>query len=127
MNKETRVATTADRLREVMRVRGMKQTALVAATGLPRSTVSRYMSGGYEPKAAAINKLAVALDVSEMWLWGYDVPKERPQTEKKNDQLSRLIVRMRRDPVFYSIVENLDQVPPEQLGNIAGLLAGLLK
>lgn len=127
-DKETkRVATTADRLKEAMREAGMKQVDLVRAAGVEKGALSRYLTGAYEPKQPAINKMAVALNVSEMWLWGYDVPKTRTLEQKKNDRLSELIVRLRRDPALFAIVEMLDRVPPEQLDNLGGLVAGLVK
>jgi transcriptional regulator with XRE-family HTH domain len=127
MQKNERVATTAERLQEAMQAAGKKQVDLVRETGLERGAVSRYVAGKYEPKQTAVAKLAVALNVSEMWLFGYDVPKARTLEQKKNDQLAQLIVRMRRDPAFYNIVEMLDQVPADQLENLGGLIAGLLK
>jgi transcriptional regulator with XRE-family HTH domain len=127
MQKNERVATTAERLQEAMQAAGKKQVDLVRETGLERGAVSRYVAGKYEPKQTAVAKLAVALNVSEMWLFGYDVPKARTLEQKKNDQLAQLIVRMRRDPAFFNIVEMLDQVPADQLENLGGLIAGLLK
>lgn len=127
MDKSKRNATTAERLREAMQAVGKKQVDLVRETGIERGAISRYLAGKYEPKQAAINKLAVALNVSEMWLWGYDVPMQRTIEQKKNDQLAQLVVRLRRDPAFFSIVENLDRLAPEQLENLGGLVAGLLK
>jgi transcriptional regulator with XRE-family HTH domain len=125
--KTERVATTAERLREAMEAAGKKPIDLVNITGIDRGAISRYLAGKYEPKQTAVTKLALALDVSEMWLFGYDVPKARTLEQKKNDQLAQLIVRMRRDPAFYNIVEMLDQVPEGQLENLGGLIAGLLK
>jgi transcriptional regulator with XRE-family HTH domain len=127
MQKNERVATTAERLQEAMQAAGKKQVDLVRETGLERGAVSRYVAGKYEPKQTAVAKLALALNVSEMWLFGYDVPKARTLEQKKNDQLAQLIVRMRRDPAFFNIVEMLDQVPADQLENLGGLIAGLLK
>ena len=60
-----------------MRIRNMKQVDLVRATGLAKGGISNYVTGRYEPKSDVISKLAKALDCSEMWLWGYDVPMER--------------------------------------------------
>jgi transcriptional regulator with XRE-family HTH domain len=77
MLENQRVANTSDRLREAMSIRGKTQADLVRITGLSKSTLSRYLSGGFEPKQNAVNKLAEALNVAEMWLWGYDVPKEK--------------------------------------------------
>lgn len=67
----------ADRMRQAMDIRQMKQTDLVRKTGIGKSSISTYLSGDYEPKQKNIYKIAFALDVSEAWLMGYDVPMER--------------------------------------------------
>jgi transcriptional regulator with XRE-family HTH domain len=77
-----RVANTADRLREAMRNAGKTQADLVRDTGIGKSNISRYLSGRFDPKSDAVHKLAIALNVSEMWLWGCDVPMERPAPEE---------------------------------------------
>ena len=71
------VALTSERLKEAMTLRGKKQIDLVRETGIDTGSISHYLSGRYEPKQEAVNKLAIVLNVSEMWLWGYDVPMER--------------------------------------------------
>ena len=70
-------SSTSERLQEAMRSARMKQADLARATGLSKGGISNYVTGRYEPKSDIISKLAKALNVSEMWLWGYDVPKER--------------------------------------------------
>lgn len=72
-----RTSTTSERLREAMRDAHMKQADLARTTGLGKGGISNYVTGRYEPKSDVISKLAKALNCSEMWLWGYDVPKER--------------------------------------------------
>ncbi len=74
-----RISTTSERLQEAMISASMKQADLARATGLSKGGISNYVTGRYEPKSDIISKLAKALGVSEMWLWGYDVPKERPK------------------------------------------------
>ena len=123
MAKLNRISTTEKRLREAMNMAHKKQADLVADTGLNKSTISRYCSGDAEPKANAISKLATALDVSEMWLWGYDVPMERPEGQKKNDQLVKLVVRMRSDNEFAKAVSMLDKLSPAQFSAILGMLS----
>lgn len=120
-------AKLQDRLREALNDAGMKPIDLSDRTGIPKSMISYYLNGKTKPKADRIYNISVALNVSEAWLLGYDVPKARTPENKKNDQLAELIVRLRQDPVFYNIVEMLDQVAPEQLENIGGLVSGLLK
>jgi transcriptional regulator with XRE-family HTH domain len=85
MEGYARVANTSDRLREAMQNTGKTQADLVRETGIGKSNISRYMSGRFEPKSDAVHKLAVSLNVSEMWLWGCDVPMER-QAETKKEQ-----------------------------------------
>lgn len=125
MAKLNRIATTSQRLQIAMAMAHKKQAELVTDTGLNKSTISRYCSGECEPKADAINKLASALDVSEMWLWGYDVPMERPQEQKKNDQLVKLVIRMRSDNEFMNAVQMLDNLTPAQYSAVLSMLAAM--
>ena len=85
MEKYERTVSTADRLREAMRNAGKTQADLVRETGIGKSNISRYITGRFDPKSDSVHKLAIALNVSEMWLWGCDVPMERP-TETKKEQ-----------------------------------------
>lgn len=78
MKKEFRqVEPTSERLKKAMDLRQKKQIDLSKETGIDKGSISHYVSGRYEPKQEAVNKLSIALGVSEMWLWGYDVPMER--------------------------------------------------
>lgn len=70
----------SSRLQKALTIRDMKQTDLVEKTGLPKSAISQYVSGKYEPKQKGIFLIAQALDVSEAWLMGYDVPMNRVET-----------------------------------------------
>ena len=125
MSKLNRITTTSQRLKEAMAMANKRQADLAASTGISKSVISRYCSGGYEPKADAINRLASALDVSEMWLWGYDVPMERSEMQKKNDQLVKLVIRMRTDSEFAKAVSMLDNLTPAQFGAILGMLSAM--
>jgi transcriptional regulator with XRE-family HTH domain len=126
MDKE-RVATTSERLKEAMQKADKKQVDLVRETGLERGAISRYVAGKYEPKQTAINKLAVALNVSEMWLWGYDVPMARTPEQKKTDAIAGAVVRMRKDPEFFEVVSLLAELPPEEYASVKTLLTALSK
>lgn len=121
-----RSSTTAERLREAMNEAGKKQIDIVKETGLQKSAISRYLSGEYEPKQDAVYLLGRALDVSEMWLWGYDVPKQRSPKQKKIDQLAELIDKLRSDPDFFEAVSLLSKLPPEQFESVKLLMAAAL-
>jgi transcriptional regulator with XRE-family HTH domain len=85
MENWSRSSNTAERLKEAMRIRNMKQADLVRSTGLGKGGISNYVTGRYEPKSDVISKLAQALDCSEMWLWGYDVPMERQNNQSPDE------------------------------------------
>ena len=71
------MATIAERITEALNIRNMKQADLVKATGIGKSSISTYISGEYEPKQKNIYKIAKALNVSEAWLMGLEVPMNR--------------------------------------------------
>lgn len=72
-----RIATCADRIKEALTIKGIKQSDLCRLTGIPKSAISQYVSGAFEPKQDRIYLLSKALNVSEAWLMGLDVPMER--------------------------------------------------
>lgn len=73
--------TLADRLKEGMTIRGLRQADVVEKTGINKGALSSYLSGRYEPKQNNIFLLAQALNVNEAWLMGADVPMERIDPE----------------------------------------------
>lgn len=117
----------AQRIRKAMDAKGKKQADLVRETGLDRGSISSYLSGKYEPKQKAIYKLAKALDVSEAWLLGYEVPMVRTEDQKKNDQLAKLVARLRTDEGFFSTVSTLAELTAEQYQSIELLVSTLKK
>lgn len=120
---EKNQATIAERLKEALRVRGMKQADLVRATGLDRGAISSYLSGKYEPKQKAIYKMAQALSVSEGWLMGFNTTMDRSEESKKNDQLAKLVVRLRTDSDFYNTVVALAGLNEKQYRGVQQLIA----
>lgn len=122
-----RVSITSERIKEALALRKMRQADLVRASGLDKGSISHYISGKYEPKNEAVYKMAKALDVSEMWLWGYDAPMERPKEQKNNDIMSDVIVRMRTDEEFFEVVETLNNLGKEQLAGVLQMLQAFTK
>jgi len=109
-NAFKRNATTPDRIREALRLSGKKQIDLSRETGIDKGSISNYIAGRYEPKNEAIYKMALALGVSEMWLWGYDVPMERSKEQKNNDAFNDIVRRLQTDSDFFSAVEALNAI-----------------
>lgn len=123
MSEWKRVAETAARIQQALTEAGKKQTDLVEATGLNKGTISRYISGQVEPKQKAIMALARALDVDEMWLYGYDVPKDRAPEQKRNDTIVDVVSRMRTDSNFFDVVSQLAELKPEEYASITQMIS----
>lgn len=119
----TRIAEMKDRLREALDARQMLAVELTKKTGVPKSAVSFYLAGKSQPKADRLFQIAQALDVSETWLLGYDVPMARTPEQKKNDELAKLVVRLRTDSEFYNTVVKLSQLSEKQRQAVDQLIA----
>lgn len=85
---------TATRLKQLMEERKLKQVDILNLS-LPyckkydvkmnKSDISQYVSGKNEPGQEKLVVLGMALDVSEAWLMGLDVPK----TRKDNSEIAK--------------------------------------
>ena len=100
------VARCSIRLAQALSIRGMKQSELCIKTGIPKSAVSQYISGAFEPKQDRLSLIAQALDVDPVWLMGYDVPMER-QKEVSPDKPELTEGEM-------VLLDLFNRVPPEQ-------------
>lgn len=78
--------TTGQRLKEVMRMRKLRQADIVEMARplgakynreLKKNALSQYVNDKAEPKRDMIALLAETLSVDDAWLLGYDVPMER--------------------------------------------------
>jgi transcriptional regulator with XRE-family HTH domain len=97
MNKKPKEKCSS-RIYYALTLRKMKQSELCARTGIPKSAMSQYISGAFEPKQDRIFLIAEALNVSEAWLMGYDVPMERQQiaTDKNLTDGEKLLLDLFR-------------------------------
>lgn len=85
------MSTLADRLKEGMSLRGLRQADIVEKTGINKGALSSYISGRYQPKQNNIFLLAKALDVNEAWLMGADVPMERATMADIDEYKNKMI------------------------------------
>ena len=122
MNEQS-MAELKDRLQQALDRKGWKAVDLVEKTGVPKGAISYYLAGRSKPKADRLYIIAQALDVSEAWLLGYDVAMNRTDDQKKNDQLAKLIVKLRTDNDFYNLVTALADLPENKYRGIEQLVA----
>lgn len=121
------MAIFKERLREAMATKGVKAVELSEKTGIPKSSISYYLSGTNVPKQDRVYLLAKALEVSEAWLLGYDVPAARTQEQKKNDELVQVVAQLRKDPEFFEVVKLLAELPASDYASIKQLITALAK
>ena len=79
-------STTSERLRQLMSERNLRQVDILNLSQkyqkelgikMGKSALSQYISGKSVPDQNKLVLLGRTLGVSETWLMGYDVPKER--------------------------------------------------
>lgn len=80
---------TADRIRQLMEEKNWKQVDIFnnskpfqekLGVKLGKSAISQYVNGVQAPDQRRLALLALTFNVSEAWLMGYDVPREREST-----------------------------------------------
>lgn len=96
-----KIATTSARLKELMDERNLRQIDILNAAKpfcdqygvkLGKNDLSQYVSGKVEPGQEKLTILGLALNVSETWLMGYDVPSLR-DFHYSSDELTDLYIR----------------------------------
>ena len=108
-----------ERLKEAMELKNISQTELCLRTGIPKSAMSQYVSGAFIPKQDRTYLIAQALDISESWLMGYDVPMEKIKIEPEvieaiknlntDIKLSEIpLVKISEKPLTLKKIENRD-------------------
>ena len=75
---------TSTRLQELMDIKNINQVDLCQRTGIPKSSMSMYLSGERSPRQNRLSQIAEKFNISEAWLMGYDVPMER--TDSLSDE-----------------------------------------
>lgn len=80
--------TTSDRLKFIMESRNLRQADILEMiepyckqynVKIARNALSQYVTGKVLPRQDKLTILGMALNVSEAWLMGYDVPMERKE------------------------------------------------
>lgn len=110
-----KITTTSARLKEIISKRGIKQVDILNAAKpfceqygvkLAKNDLSQYVNGKVEPGQEKLTIIGLALNVSEAWLMGYDVPINRDQPDTKEETLPSNIIpmpKMRKVPLLGSV------------------------
>ena len=95
------------RIATALKLKGIKQSDLCKLANIPKSSLSLYLSGAYEPKQDRVYSIAKALNVNEAWLMGYDVPME---TKKEPSPISEPLLTEEEK----MLLDLFRQVPEDQ-------------
>ena len=114
MKKET----TAQRLKQIMTQRNLRQVDILNLTipycikydvKMNKSDISQYCSGKTEPNQDKLFVLGSALNVSEAWLMGYDVPMEREVKAKPSNNVNTIAAHFDGDEYTEEELEEIKQ------------------
>lgn len=86
-------SNTGERLVELMDYYNITQADLSKRTGIPKSSMSSYVSGQRKPRQNVLTKISEEYDVDEAWLMGYDVPMKK-SSEKDSEEIGLIIGRL---------------------------------
>lgn len=90
---------TSDRIKQLMAEKNWKQVDIInnskkfqekLGVQLGKSALFQYVNGVQAPDQKKLSLLALTFDVSEAWLMGYDVPRERESVIEKEYTTSDL-------------------------------------
>lgn len=116
-----------NRIREALRIRNMKQVELCEKAKIKKSSLNNWLRQRWQPKQEPLMKMAKVLDVSEMWLAGYDVPMERPVAQIKNDELTQLIFEIKEDEDLKNLFSSICSLSDDQRSTIKSMVNELSK
>ncbi len=112
----------ARRIKELRKANNMTLEDVAKIVGVGKSTVRKWETGMIENmRRDKISALAKALGTTPMSLMGWE------EEQKKNDIQADIILKMRTDSTFMSVVENLYKLDQDKLETINQMLNTLFK
>ncbi|MBO5863506.1 MAG: helix-turn-helix transcriptional regulator [Paludibacteraceae bacterium] len=115
----------ARRISELRKERNMTLEDVAKIVGVGKSTVRKWENGMIKNmKRDKIAALAKALGTTPTSLMGWENIEEE---QKKNDIQADIILKMRSDSLFMSVVESLYKLDGEKLKTIDNMLNTLFK
>lgn len=114
--------TISNRIQLAMNIRNLKAVDICERTGIPKSSMSMYLSGKVDPKSDRLYLIAKCLDVSEAWLLGYDVNMDRDIEQKENDELADLVEMLHNQKDFRRLILRISHLKPDKIELISNLV-----
>ena len=113
------------RIKAARMSKGMTQEELGEILGVQKSAIAKYESGRVvNIKRSTLKKISDVLGIPPHELV-FD--EEYRQMQKKNDTLSDIVIRLRSDGDFSSVVEALHGLDAEKFNSVKNMLFAFLK
>ena len=112
----------AHKIKELRKAKNMTLEDVANIVGVGKSTVRKWETGMIaNMRRDKISSLARALDTTPAYLMGWE------EEQKKNDIQADIILKMRTDSTFMSVVEKLYALDKDKLDSINQMLNTLFK
>lgn len=116
----------ATNLKRYMALRDVSRKDLSEALGISYYTVTDWVKGKKYPRMDKVEMLANYFGILKSDLIEEKTDEHRTM-QQKNSTLTDLTIRMRTDENFFSLVEGLNELNPEQLESVMQVVAVLRK
>ena len=116
-----------NRIELALEIRNMKKIELAERTGISKATISNWANQKYQPKQTPLMKMAKVLDVSEMWLAGYDCPMERPAKQKQYDKINAISEVLENNERLANLMFSITSLTDTQLTSVENLVSEFAK
>ena len=105
---------------------GKDRKELADIWGFPYSTVTEWINAKKYPRIDRIEKMADYFGILKSDLIE-ERTEEHREMQKKNSTLVDLTIRMQKDSEFFSLIEGINQLNPEQLAGVKQIVTAFLK
>ena len=114
--------TISERIKARRKELGLSADKVAEAIGKDRSTIFRYERGDIDKVPIDILKpLAEALKTTPAYIMGWEEKK------KNNDLIADIVVKMRSDEEFLSVVDSISKLDAEKLIAVRTMISAFLK
>ena len=114
--------TTGERIKHLRIEKKITQEEMAKALNTTKQTISKYEKGIVtnipSDRIEAMSKL---LNTTPEYILGWE------KVEKKADTISDVVLRMKTDPEFLSLVETLNTLDAEKIYSVKQMLSAFLK
>jgi transcriptional regulator with XRE-family HTH domain len=111
-----------ERLAEAIEKSDLSYAELEKRTGIAKSSIQRYATGLTKKiPIDAVQSIAKATNSSAAYIMGW----ADEQTQKKNDAITDIILKMRRDENLIDAIKELCELSPEHISSVKAFITVL--